>query len=124
VLHGSLSYLLQDESGQVHPAHSISAGLDYPGVGPEHSHLHDTGRAEYVSVDDDQALDGFKLLSRLEGIIPALETAHAIAWVHANRGRWTRDEPVLICVSGRGDKDVMQVSELLAARGDEANAAT
>ncbi|MEP6690200.1 MAG: tryptophan synthase subunit beta [Gemmatimonadaceae bacterium] len=116
VLHGSLSYLLQDDAGQVHPAHSISAGLDYPGVGPEHSFLKDSGRATYVSVADDEALAAFEQLSRLEGIIPALETAHAVAWVDANRGRWDADEPVLICVSGRGDKDVAHVSELLAAR--------
>ena len=112
VLHGSLSYLLQDEHGQVHPAHSISAGLDYPGVGPEHSYLKDAGRAEYVAVSDREALEGFQLLSRLEGIIPALETAHAVSWIAAQRGRWRRDEPVLLCVSGRGDKDVAQVSEM------------
>jgi tryptophan synthase beta chain len=116
VLHGSLCYLLQDEDGQVHPAHSISAGLDYPGVGPEHSQLRDTGRARYVSVTDDQALAGFELLSRLEGIIPALETAHAVAWVAGQKGRWPADAPVLICVSGRGDKDVMQVNEILSSR--------
>jgi tryptophan synthase beta chain len=112
VLHGSLSYLLQDEHGQVHPAHSISAGLDYPGVGPEHSYLKDAGRAQYVAVTDTEALEGFRVLSRLEGIIPALETAHAVSWVTSQKGRWTRDEPVLICVSGRGDKDVAQVSEM------------
>ena len=112
VLHGSLSYLLQDDYGQVHPAHSISAGLDYPGVGPEHSYLKDVGRAEYVAIGDRQALEGFQLLSRLEGIIPALETAHAVSWIAANRGRWNKDEPVLLCVSGRGDKDVAQVSEM------------
>jgi tryptophan synthase beta chain len=115
VLHGSLSYLLQDDEGQVHPAHSVSAGLDYPGVGPEHSYLKDSGRASYVSVTDREALDGFQMLSRLEGIIPALETAHAVAWVASQRGRWRTDEPVLICVSGRGDKDVTQVSEILSA---------
>jgi len=118
VLHGSLSYLLQDEHGQVHPAHSISAGLDYPGVGPEHSYLKQSGRARYVSVTDTEALDGFQMLSRLEGIIPALETAHAVAWVASQRGRWAADAPVLICVSGRGDKDAMQVSEILAADAD------
>src|SRR5687768_10991571 len=112
VLHGSLSYLLQDDSGQVHPAHSISAGLDYPGVGPEHSHLKDSGRATYVAVTDDDALRGFALLSRLEGIIPALETSHAVAWTASERGRWRDDEPVLICISGRGDKDAAQVSEM------------
>ena len=112
VLHGSLSYLLQDENGQVHPAHSISAGLDYPGVGPEHSYLKDTGRARYVSVTDEDALRGFQLLSRLEGIIPALETAHAVSWIASQKGRWSPDEPVLLCVSGRGDKDVAQVSQM------------
>lgn len=111
VLHGSLSYLLQDESGQVHPAHSISAGLDYPGVGPEHAWLHDSGRAEYVSVTDTEALRGVALLSRLEGIIPALETAHAVAWIEKVAGRWSEHEPVLLCVSGRGDKDVGTISQ-------------
>jgi tryptophan synthase beta chain len=110
VLHGALSYVLQDESGQVHPAHSISAGLDYPGVGPEHAYLKQTGRATYVAVTDDQALHGFELLSRLEGIVPALETAHAVAWIASQAGRWTGDEAVLLCVSGRGDKDVAQVA--------------
>jgi tryptophan synthase beta chain len=110
VLHGSFSYLLQDAQGQVHPAHSISAGLDYPGVGPEHSFLKESGRAEYVAVTDDDAVDGFKMLSRLEGIIPALETAHAIAWV--SRASWSPDDVILICVSGRGDKDMAQLSEM------------
>jgi len=112
VLHGALSYLLQDADGQVSPAHSISAGLDYPGVGPEHAFLKDSGRASYVAVTDDAALRGLSLLSRLEGIIPALETAHAVAWVADNAGRWAAGDPVLICVSGRGDKDVAQISEL------------
>jgi tryptophan synthase beta chain len=116
VLHGALSYLLQDGQGQVHPAHSISAGLDYPGVGPEHSFLKDSGRAEYVSVSDDEALDGFQMLARLEGIIPALETSHAVAWIARERGRWNAGEPVLLCVSGRGDKDVAHVMGHLAAR--------
>ena len=111
VLHGSLSYLLQDEHGQVHPAHSISAGLDYPGVGPEHAWWKDSGRAEYVSVTDEEAVAGLALLSRLEGIIPALETAHAIAWMDSVRGRWMPDEHVMVCVSGRGDKDVAQLIE-------------
>jgi len=117
VLHGALSYLLQDDAGQVHPAHSISAGLDYPGVGPEHSYLKDSGRASYVSVTDDQALEGFQQLSRLEGIIPALETAHAVAWIALQRGRWGAGEPVLLCVSGRGDKDVATASERLGSPG-------
>ena len=112
VLHGSMSYLLQDEDGQVHPAHSISAGLDYPGVGPEHSYFKSTGRAEYVAVTDREALRGFAALARLEGIIPALESAHAVAWVMQQRGRWNGDEVVVICVSGRGDKDVAQVMEM------------
>ena len=112
VLHGSLSYLLQDASGQVHPAHSISAGLDYPGVGPEHSHLKASGRASYVAVTDAQALDGFAALARLEGIIPALESAHAVSWVMQQAGRWKASEDVVICVSGRGDKDVAQVMEM------------
>jgi tryptophan synthase beta chain len=116
VLHGALSYLLQDEFGQVHPAHSISAGLDYPGVGPEHAYLKRTGRATYVAVTDDEALHGFELLSRLEGIVPALETAHAVAWVAAQHGRWGSDDSVLICVSGRGDKDVAQVAAMAAGR--------
>ena len=112
VLHGSLSYLLQDADGQVQPAHSISAGLDYPGVGPEHAYLRDSGRAEYVAVTDADALRGFTMLSRLEGIIPALETSHAVAWVADNASRWSETDAVLICVSGRGDKDMAQVSEL------------
>ena len=112
VLHGSLSYLLQDAAGQVHPAHSISAGLDYPGVGPEHSYLKDSGRAEYVAVTDDEAIKGFELLSKTEGVIPALETAHAVAWIAKSAGRWKADEAVLLCVSGRGDKDVAQLSSM------------
>ena len=112
VLHGALSYLLQDAAGQVHPAHSISAGLDYPGVGPEHSYLKDSGRALYVSVRDDEAMEGFQTLSRLEGIIPALESAHAVAWITRERARWNADDVVLLCVSGRGDKDVAQVMEM------------
>jgi tryptophan synthase beta chain len=112
VLHGSLSYLLQDAAGQVHPAHSISAGLDYPGVGPEHSYLKDSGRAEYVSITDDEAIKGFELLSKTEGVIPALETAHAVAWIAKSAGRWNADEAVLLCVSGRGDKDVAQLSSM------------
>jgi tryptophan synthase beta chain len=112
VLHGSLSYLLQDADGQVAPAHSISAGLDYPGVGPEHSHLHDAGRAEYVSVRDVDALAAFHLLSKLEGIIPALESAHAIAQVLAEGADYAESGPVLVCLSGRGDKDVAHVARV------------
>ena len=112
VLHGALSMLLQDAAGQVHPAHSVSAGLDYPGVGPEHAWLKQSGRAEYVAVEDADALEGVRILSRLEGIIPALETAHAVAWIARSAGRWKREDPVLLCVSGRGDKDVSQISAM------------
>lgn len=112
VLHGSLSYLLQDEAGQVAPAHSVSAGLDYPGVGPEHAHLRDTGRAEYVSVTDAEALDAFHRTAELEGIIPALESAHAVAWLLREGARWSDAAPVVICMSGRGDKDVAEVAAL------------
>ncbi len=112
VLHGSLSYLLQDDDGQVAPAHSISAGLDYPGVGPEHSFLRDSGRATYVSVTDREALDAFHLLSRTEGIIPALETAHAIAHLRHLDREPDDDGPILVCLSGRGDKDVAHVARV------------
>jgi tryptophan synthase beta chain len=112
VLHGCLSYLLQDEHGQVAAAHSVSAGLDYPGVGPEHAYLKDSGRARYVSVTDAEALDAFGRLARLEGIIPALESAHAIAFVLREGARWRGQGPVVVCLSGRGDKDVSQVAEL------------
>jgi tryptophan synthase beta chain len=115
VLHGSLSYLLQDADGQVAPAHSVSAGLDYPGVGPEHSWLRDTGRVRYESATDTEALDAFQALARLEGIIPALEPAHALAWVRRSKGRWAAGEPVLVCLSGRGDKDVAHVADLLGS---------
>lgn len=119
VLHGSLSYLLQDESGQVAPAHSISAGLDYPGVGPEHAYLKDSGRARYVAVTDDEALAAFQTLSRLEGIIPALESAHAIAHVLKTGREWRDLGPVVICLSGRGDKDVEQVAAMHNPHGDD-----
>jgi tryptophan synthase beta chain len=110
VLHGSMSYLLQDEHGQVKETHSISAGLDYPGVGPEHSHLKDTGRAQYVAVTDAQALEGFHLLSRAEGIIPALEPSHAIYYVSQLAPTLPEDSIILMCLSGRGDKDVDTVA--------------
>jgi tryptophan synthase beta chain len=113
VLHGAYSYLLQDQAGQVAPAHSISAGLDYPGVGPEHAFLKDSGRARYVSITDVDALAAFHGLARLEGIIPALESAHAVAYVMAEGSRWGEAGPVLICLSGRGDKDVAQVAGAL-----------
>jgi len=110
VLHGSLSYLLQDSDGQVAPAHSVSAGLDYPGVGPEHSFLKDSQRAQYTFVTDDEALDAFHRLSELEGIIPALESAHAVA--HVLRHGRDYDGPIVVCLSGRGDKDVAHVARL------------
>ena len=113
VLHGSMSYLLQDGDGQVHEAHSISAGLDYPGVGPEHSWLKDTGRAEYVSVTDDQALEGFELLCRAEGIIPALEPSHALYYLSQLAPKLDRDQVILLGLSGRGDKDMDTVAGAL-----------
>jgi tryptophan synthase beta chain len=115
VFHGSLSYLLQDPDGQVQPAHSVSAGLDYPGVGPEHAYLKDTGRVLYEAVTDRDALDAFASLSRLEGILPALESAHAVAWVLGHRGHWRAGDIVVINLSGRGDKDVAMVAELTGA---------
>jgi len=113
VLHGMMSNLLYDEDGQIKEAHSVSAGLDYPGVGAEHSHLNATGRAEYVSITDAEAMEGFKLLSRAEGIIPALESAHAIAYVSKLAPEMKKDEVIVICLSGRGDKDVNQVAEIM-----------
>lgn len=113
VLHGSRSFLLQDKFGQVIETHSVSAGLDYPGVGPEHAHFKKTGRAEYVSVTDKEALDGFQLLSQLEGIIPALESAHAIAYLKKLSPRLKKNSLVIVCLSGRGDKDVQEVEEKL-----------
>lgn len=109
VFQGSMSYLLQDEYGQVQPAHSISAGLDYPGVGPEHSYLKDIERAKYVPITDQEALDALQLLSRTEGIIPALESAHAVAQVVKLAPELTSDDIVVICLSGRGDKDVESI---------------
>jgi len=110
ILHGSMSLLLQDENGQVQEAHSISAGLDYPGVGPEHSYLKEVGRAEYGSVTDQEALDSLKLVSELEGIIPALETAHAFAWLDKLCPTLNKDTEIVINCSGRGDKDVNTVA--------------
>ncbi|WP_456411898.1 tryptophan synthase subunit beta [Oceanithermus sp.] len=113
VLHGSYMYLLHDEDGQIQPAHSVSAGLDYPGVGPEHSYYADAGIAEYASVTDEQALEAFRFLSRAEGIIPALESAHAIAYAARLAPRMAPDEVLIINLSGRGDKDVNEVMRLL-----------
>jgi tryptophan synthase beta chain len=111
VLHGSASYLLQDENGQVKETHSISAGLDYPGVGPEHSYFKESGRADYVAVTDDEALEAFKQLSLLEGIIPALESSHALAYTMKFAPRMGKNEVVIVNLSGRGDKDVEVVSK-------------
>ena len=111
VLHGSMSYLLQDQHGQILETHSISAGLDYPGVGPEHSYLKDRARAEYVAVGDKEALEGFHLLCRSEGIIPALEPAHAIYHVARLAAQLPEDKIILVCLSGRGDKDINVVAE-------------
>lgn len=113
VLHGSMSYLLQNEDGQVQLTHSISAGLDYPGVGPEHSYFKDSGRAAYVNVTDAEALEAFQLLSKIEGIIPALESSHAIAYARKFVPTLGKNETVIICLSGRGDKDVHTVAKAL-----------
>jgi len=116
VLHGAKSYLLHDEDGQILPAHSVSAGLDYPGVGPEHSWLKDSGRAEYVAVTDQEALEAFATLARLEGILPALESAHAVAYGLRLARELSRDDAIIINLSGRGDKDVQHVAQLLGRR--------
>jgi tryptophan synthase beta chain len=114
ILHGARSYMLQDRDGQVTEAHSISAGLDYPGIGPEHAHLYDIGRARYEQADDDEVLAAFKLLSETEGIIPALEPAHALAWLVREADRSVpAGATVLVTLSGRGDKDVAQVRAIL-----------
>ncbi len=116
VLHGALLYLLQDENGQITEAHSIAAGLDYPGVGPEHGMLKDIERVTYVAVTDQEAVQGFMELAGIEGIIPALESAHAIAYVMKFAGSMSKDETILVCLSGRGDKDVSQVAEYLDSK--------
>jgi len=113
VLQGTMSYVLQDGNGQVAATHSVSAGLDYPSIGPEHAFLHDAGRVEYVSVSDDEALEGFQLLSQLEGIIPALESAHAVAYAMKVAREMDRDQLLIVNLSGRGDKDVNSVREIL-----------
>ncbi len=116
VLHGNKTYLLQDEFGQILNAHSISAGLDYPGVGPEHAWLKDTGRAEYVSITDEEALEGFEVLTREEGILPALESSHAIAHVLKLAPALTRDKTIVVCLSGRGDKDIHTVADAMGVK--------
>jgi tryptophan synthase beta chain len=114
VLHGTMSYVLQNENGQIASTHSISAGLDYPSIGPEHAFLHDRGRVEYVSASDAEALEAFQTLSRLEGIIPALESAHGVAHAVKLAGEMTSDQVIIVNLSGRGDKDVNLISERLA----------
>jgi tryptophan synthase beta chain len=116
VLHGNRTFLLMDDDGQIKDAHSISAGLDYPGIGPEHSWLHDVGRVTYLSATDEEALEAFQLISRLEGIIPALESAHALARVAELAPQKPKDHLMVVNLSGRGDKDIPQVAEILAAR--------
>ncbi|SEW37277.1 tryptophan synthase subunit beta [[Clostridium] fimetarium] len=119
VLHGMRSYLLQDEDGNVELAHSISAGLDYPGVGPEHAYLRDTGRVQYVNVTDDEAMTALLELCKMEGIIPAIESAHALAYIPKITKEMTEDQILIICLSGRGDKDVQTVAAYL--KGEETN---
>jgi tryptophan synthase beta chain len=116
VLHGNRTYLLMNDDGQIQDAHSISAGLDYPGIGPEHSWLHEIGRVKYLSATDDEALGAFQLLSRLEGIIPALEPAHAIAKVMELAPARPKDHLMVVNLSGRGDKDVPQVGDILKGK--------
>lgn len=116
VLHGMMSYLLFDTDGQIHEAHSISAGLDYPGVGCEHSYYRSIGRTEYQSITDEESLEGFQLLSRTEGIIPALESAHAIAYAAKLAPTMKKDAIIIVCLSGRGDKDVNQVAERIGGK--------
>ena len=115
VLQGTKSYVLQDDDGQVATTHSISAGLDYPSIGPEHAYLHDAGRVEYVSVSDSEALEAFQLLSKLEGIIPALESSHAVAHAIKVARDMKRDQVIVVNLSGRGDKDVNSVREALGS---------
>ena len=110
IFHGMKSYFCQDEFGQIAPVYSISAGLDYPGIGPEHAWLHDTGRAEYVPVTDDEAVDAFEYLSRTEGIIPAIESAHAVAYAKKLAPTMRSDQSIVITLSGRGDKDVAAIA--------------
>ena len=112
VLHGMRTYLMQDDAGQILETHSVSAGLDYPGVGPEHSWLKDTGRAEYVVADDEEALDAFKELTKIEGIMPALETAHGLAYVKKLAPTMKPDQIIVVNVSGRGDKDINTVASI------------
>jgi tryptophan synthase beta chain len=113
VLHGTYTHVLQDSHGQILPTHSVSAGLDYPSIGPEHSYLHELGRVEYTSVTDEEALEAFQRLAELEGIIPALESAHAVAYAMKVVPKMKKKDIVIICMSGRGDKDVQQASKFI-----------
>ncbi len=122
ILHGSLSYVLQDPDGQTADVHSVSAGLDYPGVGPEHAWWHDTKRVEYTSVTDAEALDAFDLVARREGILPALETSHAIAWAVKEAARRPKEEVIVVCLSGRGDKDAAEIARLRSIENGGAHA--
>lgn len=117
VLHGMKSYLLQDTDGNIQLAHSISAGLDYPGVGPEHAYLRDSGRAKYVAITDVEAMDALMELCKLEGIIPAIESAHAVAYAFKKAKEMNRNQSMIVCLSGRGDKDVNTISDYLAGKG-------
>ncbi len=117
VIHGMMTYLLQDTEGQIIPVHSISAGLDYPGVGPEHAYLYQKGRAQYNAITDSEALEAFQFLSRIEGIIPALESAHAIAYAKKLAPTTSKDDLIVVNLSGRGDKDVYTVAEALKEGG-------
>ena len=119
IFHGMKSYFLQNEEGQIDPVYSISAGLDYPGVGPEHAYLREIGRAEYVSITDEQAVRAFEYLSRMEGIIPAIESSHAVAVAMEIAPKMSKDETMVICLSGRGDKDVYQVARYRGVELDE-----
>ncbi|MBO9610602.1 MAG: pyridoxal-phosphate dependent enzyme, partial [Paenibacillaceae bacterium] len=121
VFQGSFSYLLQDAYGQVQEAHSISAGLDYPGIGPEHAYYKDSLRADYVPITDREALDALQLLSRTEGIIPALESAHALAQVLKEAPKMAKDQTIVVSLSGRGDKDVEAIQAYLGGDGDESH---
>jgi tryptophan synthase beta chain len=116
IFHGMKSYFCQDEYGQIAPVYSISAGLDYPGIGPEHAHLHDTGRAEYVAITDDEAVEAFEYLSRTEGVIPAIESAHAVAYAMKLAPTMAKDQIIVVNLSGRGDKDCTAIARY---RGEE-----
>jgi tryptophan synthase beta chain len=116
VLHGNKTYFLQDEDGQIQNAHSISAGLDYPGIGPEHAYLHKIGRVNYVSITDNEALEAFQLLCKMEGIIPALESAHGLSYACKLATKMKKDQVIILNLSGRGDKDIATVAKYLGVK--------